>query len=372
MHVATHGGLDMSVSLPSFSSESSALKSEPSRLRNVADMMLLSAQQHPHSGVRFISPEHDDEAVIVPYPTLLNEARRILGGLQGYNYPPGENMLLLLERPCDIIPAFWACVLGGYVPCPLSLIHNDPERWAKHLAHVTALLDHPMLITTGALRKELPSGVTAVDLEDLRIGKPQDVAYDAALRDPAVLMLTSGSTGNSKAVVLTHGNLLTSMMGRAARQQLTSSDVTLNWIAFDHVAALLQSHMIALYVAAPRLHAEPATILADPLRFLRLIHYYRVSIAFAPNFLLGQINASLQSAKSQIPKVRAAALDLSCLRRIVTGGEANVVGTGRRFFDLLASYGLARNTLWPAFGMTETCAASVYSHEFPDRDADRE
>ncbi|WP_348652779.1 non-ribosomal peptide synthetase [Polyangium sp. 6x1] len=334
-------------------------------------MLLRSAQEHPSLGVRLISSEREHEAVHVTYPALLAEARRILGGLQASEYPTGASVVLLLEYPGDIIPAFWACVLGGYVPCPLAPIRNDPERWAKHLAHVGALLDRPLLITTGSLRKDLPGGVMAMDLDDLRAAKPQNMTHEAKLTDPAVLMLTSGSTGNSKAVVLTHGNLLASMAGKAERQQLTAADVTLNWIAFDHVAALLEVHMVSQYVGAAQVHVEPSAILSDPLLFLRLIDRYRVSMAFAPNFLLGQINAALQSPKFGLATLPLE-LNLSCLRYIITGGEANVVETGCRFLDLLAPYGLARDVLRPAFGMTETSAASVYSHDFPVGDAKRE
>jgi thioesterase domain-containing protein/phenylacetate-coenzyme A ligase PaaK-like adenylate-forming protein/acyl carrier protein len=185
-------------------------------------------------------------------------------------------------------------------------------------------------------------------------------------------MLTSGSTGQAKAVELTHGNLLASLAGRATRQRLSAADTMFNWIAFDHVAALLESHMIASYVGANQIHAEPATILADPLLFLRIIHRYQVTIAFAPNFLLGQINAALTAVDMRSGATGAASLELSRLRRIVTGGEANVVTTGRRFLDLLAPYGLSPDALWPAFGMTETCAACVYSHEFPWIDQEHE
>src|SRR5581483_9170973 len=65
-------------------------------------------------------------------------------------------------------------------------------------------------------------------------------------------------------------------------------------------------------------------------------------------------------------------LDLSCVRHIISGGEANVVETGRRFLELLAPYGLPRTAIRPAFGMTETCAGSIYSNAFPDCDSDRE
>lgn len=72
-------------------------------------------------------------------------------------------------------------------------------------------------------------------------------------------MPTFGSTGNLKSVELTHGNLVASMAGRVEGQQLTSDDT--NWIAFDHVAALLESHMITTYVGADQLPAEPAVVL---------------------------------------------------------------------------------------------------------------
>jgi acyl-CoA synthetase (AMP-forming)/AMP-acid ligase II len=347
-HEATLGETDMDASLAAFSFSSVSSRSEGRALRpaSIAELLPRAALTNPRSGVRLIPAGRDSDSALVTYAALLDEARRILGGLQGHDHHCGGKVALLLERPGDFIPAFWACVLGGYVPCPVVPIRNDADRWAKHLAHVDNLLDHPLFVTTGALSSELP-GVAGVDVDTLRAATPGEPTFEAQLADPAVLVLTSGSTGNCKAVVLTHANLLASMAAKAARQRLTASDVTLNWIAFDHVAALLEVHMVSLYVGAEQLHAEPATILTDPLQFLRLIDRYRVSVTFTPNFLLGQINAALQSPPPQSAGSHSAALDLSCVRHIVSGGEANVVETGRRFLELLAPSGLARNVLNP-------------------------
>jgi acyl-CoA synthetase (AMP-forming)/AMP-acid ligase II/thioesterase domain-containing protein/acyl carrier protein len=362
----------MSVSLPAFSPTFPASEGQFVQRTSVADLLLRAAHQHPRSGVHLVSGDRDDEGVFIAYPALLDEARRILGGLRAFERRLDARVVLLLERPGDFIPAFWACVLGGFVPCPLAPIRNDAERWAKHLAHVDDLLDGPFFITAGSLKNELPEVVAAADLDDLRAGPSHGQVYQRDLTDAAVLVLTSGSTGNSKAVVLTHGNLLASMAGKTERQRMAASDVTLNWISFDHVAALLEAHFLPLYVGAMQIHAEAATILANPLVFLQLIDRYRVSMTFAPNFLFGQINAALLSAQADLAKPQQPALDLSCLRHIISGGEANVVDTGRRFLDLLAPFGLSRNALWPAFGMTETCAGSIYSREFPEIDTHRE
>ena len=338
------------------------------RPSNIGELLLRAAKRYPRSGACLLSSDRGTEEALLTYRALLNEARSILGGLRARTRDAGTKIVLMLERPEDFLPAFWACVLGGYAPCPLTPIRNDAQRWQKHLAHIDALLDHPLLITTRALASEV-SNIDVVDLDTLRAGSPQEPLEKIPLTDPAMLVLTSGSTGNSKAVVLTHGNLLASMASKAERQQLTAADITLNWISFDHVAALLEAHLLPLYVGALQFHVESAPILANPLLFLQLIDRYRISMTFAPNFLFGQINAALQSeniADSQW------SLDLSCLRHIISGGEAIVVETGRRFLDLLAPHRLARSALWPAFGMTETCAGSVYSREFPHGDFNRE
>lgn len=64
--------------------------------------------------------------------------------------------------------------------------------------------------------------------------------------DIAVFMLTSGSTGNSKAVALKHSNILSSVGGKIKHHGTTSKSVFLNWIAFDHVASVTEVHIQAL------------------------------------------------------------------------------------------------------------------------------
>jgi acyl-CoA synthetase (AMP-forming)/AMP-acid ligase II/thioesterase domain-containing protein len=337
------------------------------RALNTAQLLLRAAQEYSSTGIGFAASDRDSSEFLT-HSGLLEEARRILGGLQIYHRRPGDTIALVLERARDFIPTYWACVLGGYIPCPIAPIRNDPARWAKHLAHIDALLDEPLFVTTSTLRDELPENLPSVDLSRLRESAPLDVVYEASPEAAAVLMLTSGSTGHSKAVALTHANLLSSMAAKTRSQGLQPTDITLNWISFEHVAALLEVHLVSLYVGATQVNTEAATILADPLLFLRLIDRHRVTVTFTPNFLLGQINSMLEAAQLKGAPVRDPRMDLSCVRHIVSGGEANVVETGVRFLELLEPNGLARSVLRPAFGMTETCGGSIYSRHFPDMD----
>ncbi|WP_394850839.1 AMP-binding protein [Pendulispora brunnea] len=321
---------------------------------HIGDLLPWAARQHPHAGIVLVSEEHENDATLITYPQLLEDARRILGGLRAAGHRPGRRVALALERPGDFIPVFWACILGGYIPFPLMPARQNPAQWSATLAYVDALLDTPLL-------------VTADTLQTLRAAPAQDFECTAKLSDPALLMLLPEPADAPKAVVLSHANLLASMASKAERLELTAADVTLNWVPFNHGAALLETHLLPLYLGATQVHSGPAAIFANPLRLLHLVDRHRVSMTFARNTVFAQIVAALGS-----PEAAPLAVDLSCVRHIVSGGEPVVVETGRAFLERLSACGLARTALRPAFGRPETCAGSIYSSEFPERDANRE
>jgi acyl-CoA synthetase (AMP-forming)/AMP-acid ligase II/thioesterase domain-containing protein len=335
---------------------------------NLVQLLFTQAAGEARGGLRYLSSAHDAPSAGCTYAALMEDARRILGGLRAAHLPHGARIVLLLDRPQDFLPAFWGCLLGGYVPCPLAPPRGDMTQKAAQLTHLARLLDGPVLVTTPELSAELPvvRGISSLELEALRTSPPDPTNFPARRSTPAFLVLTSGSTGYSKAVVLTHGNLMASLAGKLEVQGLTPSDVTLNWISFDHVAALIECHLLPLAAGATQLHVSSQEILDDPLRFLHIISGQKVTMTFTPNFLLGQLNKALADSPPGL------ALELSSLRIIVCGGEAIVRRTAETFLKSLARHGLSPHCLWPAFGMTETCAGSVYSREFPDADSSPE
>jgi acyl-CoA synthetase (AMP-forming)/AMP-acid ligase II len=159
---------------------------------------------------------------------------------------------------------------------------------------------------------------------------------------------------------------------------------------------------------------ESDGIIADPISLLDVVNKRRISYTFAPNFLLTSLVKALEDDKeikfddqyvqnleklnlSEVleylnnkddPEVRQAyrapdskhdALsfidddrlkpwDLSCLRTLISGGETNVVATCEKLTDMLQSYGAPFTFIRPGFGMTETCAGSVYSLNCPGGD----
>ncbi|MBA6440499.1 non-ribosomal peptide synthetase [Streptomyces sp. GMR22] len=301
------------------------------------------------------------------YAELRECACRIAQGLRERGTAPGDRVLIAASDPEIFFRAFWGCVLTGAVPCPVAP-PADPSRWRAQLEHLRTLLGDPLVIVSKTAHGELPDvGLRSVTVEELSHAAAEpDQLHVPAPDDLVLLMLTSGSTGSSKAVMLTHANLLAAQAGKAGALELGPDDTSLNWISVDHIAAI-EAHLLPMFNGAAQVMTVPATVLADPVEFLRLLTAHRVRVTFTPNFLFGQINQALAGRPVSRQEV-----DLSQVRHIISGGEATVTATVRAFLDTLAPYGLRGDVVVPAFGMTETCAGSVFNREFAIRDLETE
>jgi acyl-CoA synthetase (AMP-forming)/AMP-acid ligase II len=121
-------------------------------------------------------------------------------------------------------------------------------------------------------------------------------------------------------------------------------------------------------------HIPSSMILAEPMVFLNRITVHKVTYTFAPNFFLaslvqrlleapsrGKENEMLQGTDARVQIPKQAAVDLSSLRAFISGGESNVVQTCSTLTDLLQHFGAPASFIRPGFGMTETCAGSIYN-----------
>ncbi|MCP2338101.1 alpha/beta fold hydrolase [Actinomadura rupiterrae] len=318
---------------------------------------------HDKRGVTFVDGPH------LPYADLAECAKRVLCGLRGYGRLPGDRVLIVADDPQTFLPAFWGCVLGGMVPAPIAP-PNDAARWRTQLEQLSVLLGEPLVIAPKAALADLPDvprlrSAAIEELAESDLGRRGEIHLPQP-DDLALLMLTSGSTGLPKAVRLTHANLLAAQAGKAGALGITRHDVFLNWISADHIAAI-EAHLLPMTAGADQVIATPQTVLADPLQFLRLVSEHGVTVTFTPNFLFGQLARAL----SDVPP-GAESFELGKVRHIISGGEATVTATVRRFLDLAQPYGLHGDVVVPAFGMTETCAGSVFNTVFDPRDDDAE
>ncbi|GGR88158.1 peptide synthase [Streptomyces aureoverticillatus] len=326
--------------------------------------LLENAARDTGRGITFIGAPGGS---FLSYAELRESACRISQGLRGHGAVPGDRVLIAATEPEQFFRVFWGCVLAGVVPCPVAL-PADPARRQTQLEYLRVLLGDPLVVVSKTAYGDLPDvGLRTATVEDLSHTSAEPAQdHVPAPDDLTLLMLTSGSTGSSKAVRLTHANLLAAQAGKAAALRLGPADTTLNWISTDHIAAI-EAHLLPMFNGADQVMATPATVLADPIEFLRLLAAHRIRVTFTPNFLFGQINQALAQRPAPEQDV-----DLSQVRYIISGGEATVTATVRDFLNTLSGYGLREDVIVPAFGMTETCAGSVFNPEFATRDLDTE
>lgn len=285
-----------------------------------------------------------------------------------------ENTIFLLhfDNHLDGFEWLWSVIAAGHLPAISTPLTNDLAQRRRHLLHLETLLHHPIIITRDHLVPDfvdLGEKLHIRTIESLqsrngfhRMEKPRSKGE----HELAALMLTSGSTGNAKAVELRHGQLLQAVHGKALRQGTKHKDTFLSWIGLDHVANLTEVHLHAMSLAADQVHVSAIDMLADPMAFLRLINKHRVAYTFAPNFFLASLKKILEKGGSSETD-----LDLSCLRALNSGGEANVTETCDAVTKSLAKYNALKSFIRPGFGMTETCAGSIYSFDCPAYDVER-
>ena len=348
----------------------STLETTVDPVQNITQLLARAAAST--AGVIYYTSGSSPRASLrLSYAELLTQAKRNSRALCGISGISRSSVILLhFDSQIENIVWFWACTIGGFLPAISTPFVADMTQRRKHLTHLQTLLKNPIVLTTKRLLPEF-IGVEELSLHTVESlsspSNPQDTEAVAPVmkkRDIAVIMLTSGSTGNAKAVPLRHSQLLAAVKGKSQHHGTLQGDVFLNWIGLDHVASLTEVHLHAMSLSAEQVHV-PADMLQDPLEYIRLMDQHEVAYTFAPNFFLTKVRDSILSAP---PSFTA---NLSKLRALISGGESNVVATCDSLNRELGRYALYGEVLRPGFGMTETCAGSIYSKACPSYDLAR-
>ncbi|RAH87434.1 acyl-CoA synthetases /AMP-acid ligases II [Aspergillus japonicus CBS 114.51] len=307
------------------------------------------------------------------YQQLLNQACHDAHWLQTSvsNLQRDTVFLLHFDTHEENIRWFWACTVAGYLPCIVPKFAVSTDRRIAQAEHILRLLDGPVVLTNGRMacafqgidtprlyRVDQHTAMTT-RLATTAAATPLPVDRNQRADDLGALMLTSGSTGFSKAVCLRQPQMLAAAAGKAAHCGATSQDVFLSWIALDHVVNLVEMHLHAMRLGAEQIQVATELVVAEPRRFLNLVDRHRVSLSFAPNFFLALLCERVCHPTPEQEAQPAASWDLSCLRCVFSGGEATVRQMAVQLLRALRPYG-ARPFIRAGYGLTESCAGMVW------------
>jgi len=175
----------------------------------------------------------------------------------------GDRVALLAANDDRLVQALFACWWLGAVACPLNLRWSAPE-----LAHALADSDPVLLLADEALAERLPvhslpcRGLGAFAAEAAALAPlPDSRTGGDAL---AAILYTGGTTGRSKGVMLTHANLWTASISRAAELPNPPDSVSLLVAPLFHVAGLgrLVGQTTAGGACVTMAHFRPDAVLA--------------------------------------------------------------------------------------------------------------
>ena len=310
--------------------------------------------------ITYLEGENDTQDV--SFGELYERALGILFHLQRIGAQRGDQLILFLADNEQFIDVFWAAILGGIVPVPVALGISDEHR--HKLLRIARRLRKPFIYTErrsleriGAFAAQVgESGVfeglrqrafLVDDLDDIsRAGTVQRVATD----DTAFIQFSSGSTSEPKGVVLTHGNILANCYGSTEAAGFNENDVSLSWMPLTHDMGLIGFHLI-MFANRVHTHLMPTELfIRRPLLWLTFAARVRATILCSPNF-------GYKHYLKVLGERAVEGLDLSAVRLIFNGAEPIAVELCDEFLTRLAPANLARNAMYPVYGLAEASLA---------------
>ncbi len=319
----------------------------------------------------------DGSETIQSYEAMLEEAQRLLAGLRKLGLKAQDKVIFQLDRYQDFIPAFWGCILGGFVPVPISTASNydESDSNVKKLLNAWQVLGRPIVLTNGSIAPKIRTLSSQLKEEDFQVETVEDVRshdpdqnwYPSQPDDLALLSLTSGSTGMPKGVMLTHGNIISSVAGTSQINNLTSLDISLNWLPLDHPGPLIRCVIRCIFLGCQQIHAPTAAVLQDIRKWLDWIEHYRVTTTWAPNFAFALLSDALKEPPqggNRADDIQQRRWDLSSLQSILNTAEPIVQDTAQNVLKLLSPHGLAANAMHSSWGMAETSSGVTFSDRY--------
>ncbi|EEH21049.2 hypothetical protein PABG_03280 [Paracoccidioides brasiliensis Pb03] len=356
--------------------DSSAMITKLIVCRNLTEMLESSAR-HCNPPIEFHHADSTIPPIIVTTRQLSHRAHENARFIHGIRHVTKDTIVFLhFDNHEQNIIWLWSTIIAGYLPALSPGFVNDLAQRRKLILHLKLLFKEPLILTSDRLVHEFLDieGLNIVMVECLVSQLPNGInsapransGHKKGPEDAAILMLTSGSTGNAKAVVLRNSQIKAAMAGKIAHHGTNQRDIFLAWVALDHVASLCQIHLHAIALGARQIFVGKGDVANNHRYFLNLIHSFRVSVTFGSNFYLTGLSNFLD--KMQPLTISRTGWDLSCLKVIFSGGEANTVQTCLSATAHFRALGARENVVSPGFGMTETCAGSMHNLFCPNYD----
>jgi long-chain acyl-CoA synthetase len=288
----------------------------------------------------------------------------------------GDRVLLWGENSAEWIAAFYGCLLRGVLAVPL-----DAYGSAEFAQRVSADVRPKLAVGDAVLLHQLPSEWLRLSFDDWLSALPAEEAGPIAglsRQTPLQILFTSGTTGDPKGVVLTHGNVLASVEPIEAGAQpymrwerlLAHPLRILETLPLSHVFGQTMGLWVPPIFTA-QVHFESRLVAG---RLIETIKRERISVLAAVPRVLALLKTHLEASHPGLTERIAASTGIRAWKRWWRFRDVHSA-FGLKFWAVISGGGALPGPLeqfWNAlglvvvqgYGMTETSALITLNHPF--------
>jgi acyl-CoA synthetase (AMP-forming)/AMP-acid ligase II/acyl carrier protein len=325
----------------------------------VTELLRYRAEHDPDRvAYRFLDYGADSDPVVseISYGDLDRKARDAAAAVAAAG-TRGDRVMILCSPGLPYIVHFFGCLYAGMIAVPAfppgpMQSYERIDAIARDCGATVVLTD-----TADTARRDAEAGAECgsvlahtrwLSAEDSEGADGEGWTVPAATEQSlAFLQYTSGSTGQPKGVMLSHGNLLAN--ARAGHDLLGFAPDTpfVGWIPYYHTAGVIGGLIMPLYSMFTAVHMAPMAFVQSPQRWLEAISRYRGFATSAPDFAYSMTAAMVGEEAKQ-------GLDLSALKVAINGAEPVRAEVLDQFAAAFASCGFDKASFVPVYGLTES------------------
>jgi long-chain acyl-CoA synthetase len=277
------------------------------------------------------------------YGATYEAAKRVAGQLAAMGIEPGDRIVVSLPNSVD-----FAVLVYGIFQAGATAVLVNP-RWTAYEIDGAIKLTRPKMVISAALDGEFAKlSMRSTLLEAVMRGAERPLEHRENPADVGLMLMTSGTTGKSKAVMLSQAAVAANALQLAKRKQITEKDRFLCSIPMFHTngqIACLQSMLMGGSSMAILDRFTPETLLESATKF------GATAITGVPTLYQYLVNHHRKSP-----------VDLSSLRICVSGSAPMPVSLIEEVESTLGGF------ILEGYGLTE-CSAGACGNRLDKRKA---
>ncbi|MEM1368933.1 MAG: fatty acyl-AMP ligase [Cyanobacteria bacterium P01_H01_bin.15] len=308
---------------------------------------------------RFL-PDGETETATLTYGQFAARSRAVAAQLQQHLVPQDRVLIVMpYVAGSEFVAGFFGCLLAQAIA-----VSCNPPRHQKSISDILWRVKDAQakaILMTAELRDNVRSqllknpdlqgaldGVHWIAVDEIPSEMAQSWREVSCDRETlAYFQYSSGTTGNPKAVMLTHGNVLHNSEIIFQSFGHKSGERGVIWMPLFHDMGLVGGVIQPLYAGLSVSILSPIALIQKPHCWLQTISRNRATTSGGPNFAY---DLACQSAIANPPQD----LDLSSWEVAFTGAEPIRPETLARFTEIFTPYGFKREAFYPCYGMAET------------------